>query len=109
MDGSLRIRSLESFQASVLYHGRTQALREHSDAFMNDVHSITIRLAQHFPAEARNSNSNKRYSSSESSLDLPATGVLPVKGVVPRLSNPLSMIKRPPSTPFAGSAGSPDS
>jgi hypothetical protein len=109
MNGSLRIQSMLSFQALVLYDGRFQALRKRSCTFMNDVQSIIIQLAQHFPAGARDPNTNKRYSSSESSLDLPATGVVPARGVVPKLSNPLSVIKRPPSTPFAGNAGSPDS
>lgn len=109
MDGSLRTRSSESFQAFVLYHGSHQALQGHSGAFTNDVLNITAQVAQHLPARARKSSSNKRYSTSDSSPDLPAIGVVPAKGVVPKLSNPLSVIKRPPSALFAGSAGRPDS
>jgi len=52
-DGSLRIRTTASFRALVLYECGIQALRERSCALMDDVHSITIRLAQHFHAGAR--------------------------------------------------------
>lgn len=56
-------------------------------------------------------NSNEHTTQSDSSLDRLASGV-PPSGVVPRLSNPLSVINLPgppPSIVLAGKAGSPDS